>query len=96
MVVTDRVAYYDKENPDFRLTFDTNLFGRRTYLDFDEENTLGRLIPEQMVVMELKVVEAVPLWFARLLSIHQIYPSSFSKYGAEYQRYILEGEQNHV
>lgn len=96
MVVTDRVAYYDKENPDFRLTFDTNLFGRRTYLDFDEENTLGRLIPEHMVVMELKVVEAVPLWFARLLSIHQIYPSSFSKYGAEYQRYILEGEQNHV
>lgn len=96
MVVTDRVAYYDKDNPDFRLTFDTNLFGRRQALEFDVESSLGRLVPEGMVVMELKVVEAVPLWFARILSNLQIYPSSFSKYGTEYRQYILEGESHHV
>lgn len=96
LVVTDRVAYYDKDNPEFRLTFDSNLFGRRTQLDFDEQSTLGRLIPEHMVVMELKVTEAVPLWFARILSEYKIYPSSFSKYGTEYHQFILEGEQTHV
>ena len=35
--------------------------------------------------MEIKLPGAAPLWLARLLSENDIFPTSFSKYGAAYQ-----------
>lgn len=43
-----------------------------------------RLLEEGKWIMEIKASNAVPLWFARLLSKYQIYPVSFSKYGTEF------------
>jgi hypothetical protein len=40
--------------------------------------------------MEVKISEAMPLWFARLLSKYEIYPTSFSKYGNFYKKQLKE------
>ena len=43
--------------------------------------------------MEVKIENAMPLWMTKILSEFQIYPASFSKYGTEYTRYMLELEE---
>ena len=37
--------------------------------------------------MEVKIPGAMPLWMSRLLDENQAFPTSFSKYGAYYQRH---------
>ena len=80
----DRYAYFDKTDSDFRLTFDTNIRTRRYDLGLELGNHGEQLIDEGQWIMEIKATNAVPLWFARILSKHQIYPTSFSKYGTEF------------
>ena len=43
--------------------------------------------------MEVKIEDAMPLWMTKILSEFQIYPTSFSKYGTEYMRYMLGLEE---
>lgn len=81
----DRIAYWDKENPDFRLTFDCNITTRRKEVRLEAGSYGTQLLPRGIYLMELKVNQAVPLWFAKLMSELQIYPISFSKYGSEYK-----------
>ena len=83
----DRVAYYDKENPEVRITFDENIRYRWDRLDLtlgDEGCTLYDL--EGLHLLELKVSGGMPLWLVRILSELQIYPVSFSKYGKIYEK----------
>ena len=40
--------------------------------------------------MEIKISGAVPMWFLEIISGLNIYPTSFSKYGTEYKRYVSE------
>ncbi|MCF0131310.1 MAG: polyphosphate polymerase domain-containing protein [Pseudobutyrivibrio sp.] len=89
-IAYDRLAMYGREDNEFRVTFDTAIRSRvhnLTLLD-DTETTL--LIPREMKLMEVKISEAMPIWFARLLSENEIYPTSFSKYGNFYKKQILE------
>jgi hypothetical protein len=46
--------------------------------------------------MEIKTSQSIPLWLSRLLSLYQIYPSSFSKYGKEYENYLISKESKKV
>ena len=80
----DRYAYFDKTDSDFRLTFDTNIRTRRYDLGLEFGSQGERLLEEGKWIMEIKASNAVPLWFARLLSKYQLYPVSFSKYGTEF------------
>lgn len=84
-----RSAYVDKEHPDFRITFDTNIQTRRERIGL--EYTMGgvELLPKGLWVMEAKAEKSFPLWFTKLLAENRIYPISFSKYGSEYRRAIL-------
>lgn len=93
----DRRAYFDREDKDFRITFDTNIRARREEPDF-KNGDYGRLITEpEFWLMEVKMSGAMPLWFTQILSRLKIYPVSFSKYGTEYTQYInnliSEGEK---
>lgn len=96
----DRIAYYGKDNRDFRITFDSNLIARREDLRLDLGSYGDKLIPEENMIMEVKIMDAVPLWLAHLLSEHRIYKTSFSKYGTEYknflQQVISEGDKAYV
>ncbi len=84
----ERKALYGKEDPEFRVTFDKNITARRYDLTLEQGVYGEQLLPEGMWLMEVKVLGAAPLWFAKLLSELKIYPASFSKYGTEYRRYI--------
>ncbi len=84
----DRMAFFEKNNSDFRLTFDTNIQTRRTDLRLDIPSSGTQLLPEGMWLMEAKAFKAFPLWFVKFLSEHKLYKTSFSKYGTEYTKYL--------
>ena len=88
MIAYDRLAYFEKGNPDLRVSFDTNIRTRRDRLRLEEGNDGSLLIPKGMWLMEIKTASAVPLWLTNLLAQEEIYKTSFSKYGYEYKNYI--------
>lgn len=86
----ERVAYYDKENRDFRLTFDNNIIARNYDLQIEKENYGDSIFNEDSYIMEVKTLGAMPIWFVKLLNDLKVYPSSFSKYGEAYKKLIFE------
>ncbi len=86
----DRRAYFDRNDSDFRVTFDTNIRARREDLDLRKGSYGTSLIADGYRLMEVKISGATPTWFTSLLSEFKIYPVSFSKYGTEYRRYISD------
>lgn len=82
----DRVALSGKEEPEFRLTFDSRIRSRRRNvgLEYGDQGTL--LLPEHWYLMESKIQDAAPKWFSDLLSELKIYSTSFSKYGNIYKK----------
>lgn len=86
----DREAFFgtDPADGDLRVTFDTRIRARRHDLEL-RHGSYGELILEEgMVLMEVKVEQAVPFWLARLLSRAGARKVRFSKYGTEYIKYI--------
>ncbi|MNO89501.1 hypothetical protein D3C76_809870 [compost metagenome] len=39
-------------------------------------------------LMEVKAENTIPVWLAKMLSEHQMYRTSFSKYGNEYKKML--------
>lgn len=92
MIAYDRRALYDPDDSEFRVTFDFAIRWRQTELDLTK-GTKGELVaPEIDVLMEVKALGAYPLWFSDILADLEIYPSSFTKYGQTYQRYLYQEE----
>lgn len=85
----ERLALKGKEEPTLRMTFDRNILTRRDNFEFDKAGGDALLKPHQ-IIMEIKFENAMPLWLAHLLASHQIYKTSFSKYGHEYQKYVMK------
>jgi SPX domain protein involved in polyphosphate accumulation len=85
----DRVAFVGKEDPEFRLTIDRNLKGRRTDLDLRIGAKGNRILAEGKYLMEIKTAGGMPLWMCHLLDELCIFPISFSKYGEYYKGYML-------
>ena len=80
----ERRAYFGRGDHDLRVSFDTAITTRRTDLRLESGTYGERLLEDGLWLMEIKVARSIPLWLARLLSEYEIYPRSFSKYGAEY------------
>ncbi len=87
-IAYDRRAFFHKDNKDIRLTVDFNVITRRYDLDLTKGIYGERLLPEGMYLLEIKVSDNLPFELCRLLSENEIYPTSFSKYGKEFARYI--------
>lgn len=87
----DRYAFFEKNDGDFRVTFDTNITTRRGDVRLESGSYGNKLLPQSLYLMEIKINGSVPMWFTHCLSELKIYPVSFSKYGTEYKRYVLEG-----
>jgi len=77
-----RVAYFNKDAHDVRITFDRNIIAKR-----DQQKPV-LLLDSNLWLMEIKVENSVPLWIAQLLSKYHVYRQSFSKYGIEYLNFI--------
>lgn len=92
----DRLSYCGKDNPGFRVTFDQNVRSRTDHLRLEEGDAGELYFDNQEVVMEVKALDAFPLWFVRALSKLHIYPSSFTKYGRVSLKLNQEGVYNYV
>ena len=85
-----REAYYEKNNSDFRLTFDTDILARNFDLKLDHGNYGKDILEKGKYIMEVKTLGSLPLWFVNILNELHIIPGSFSKYGEAYQEFILK------
>lgn len=91
----DRNAMFGIDDRNFRITFDTNIRTRRNNVGLDKGNYGELLLPEGVWIMEVKIKDAAPLWFAELLSGYKIYPTSFSKYGTEYRNFLTNSRTSY-
>lgn len=85
----EREAYYTKEKSDFRVTFDDTILCRQEELSLRSEVYGTPILPEGMVLMEIKCSGGIPLWMTYVLSKEHIYKTSFSKYGTAYKTMIF-------
>lgn len=85
MLSYQREAWYGKDDRDLRITFDDTVLWRRDNLNLTGGIYGLPLLGTQEVLMEVKVARAMPHWLVQFLSAHQIYKTSFSKYGTAYQ-----------
>ncbi|GHU45686.1 molecular chaperone [Clostridia bacterium] len=95
----DRQAYFSKEDSGLRLSVDFNIRTRRTDLRLESGIYGDAILKDGQKIMEIKTTGSFPLWLVDLLSKHQIYPVSFSKYGTEYRFHVMKlhqkREENH-
>ena len=83
-----RSAFFGKDDPDFRLTFDREITERRYDLSLALPSYGAQIIAPNQRLMEVKIAGAMPLWLSQKLSELQIYKVSFSKYGTAYTRHV--------
>lgn len=93
LISYDRQAFYANDNEELRLTFDGNVRYRTENLDV-RQGTQGILLANQPFgIMEIKSAAGIPLWLCGVLSKLEIYPGSFSKYGAVYKEKLSERDK---
>ena len=92
-IAYDRIALAGAEDPELRVTFDTNIRCRDSGLDLAEGKQGQQLLPKNTILMEVKIPGAMPLWMAELFEDIIQYQASFSKYGAYYSRLTEEKER---
>ena len=85
-----REAYYEKENKDFRVTFDTDVTAREYNLNLDKGNYGEKILSPDKTIMEIKTLGTIPLWFVKVLDECKICPCGFSKYGEAYTQLVLK------
>lgn len=86
LISYQREAFYGKDNHDFRITFDDTILYRNENLSLREGIYGEKIIGDDDVLMEVKTASSVPLWLVHFLSEHNIYKTSFSKYGTAYRK----------
>lgn len=84
----EREAYYCKFAGDFRVTFDDHVLFRQDHISLEEGIWGTSVLPEGMVIMEIKCSGGMPMWMTQVLTQEKIYKTSFSKYGTAYQKFI--------
>lgn len=87
-----RTAYYQKDNMDFRATFDSHIVARKENLRLDSDNCGEELLKKDHYILEIKTLGIIPMWFVNLINELKIRPGNFSKYGEAYEQIIMEKE----
>ena len=85
----EREAFYANDGSDFRVTFDDTILCRQEELSLESEAYGTPILPEGMILMEIKCSGGIPLWMTEVLSREKIYKTSFSKYGTAYRTLIF-------
>lgn len=93
MISCNREAFYDRNDYEFRMTFDENILWRRDDLSLCSPVHGNPLLMPNQVLMEIKTAGSIPLWLVHFLSRHQIRPDSFSKYGSAYTAILQNNNQ---
>lgn len=82
----EREAYYFKDDNQIRITFDTNIKYRTENVNLLPSISDIKLLPNNLVLMELKVPFSIPYNLAKYLSSEKIFKTPFSKYGTAYKQ----------
>lgn len=88
----DRIAYFEKDNKDLRISFDMNIRSRRYDLRLENGDYGEKLLPDDVYLMEIKTSLAKPLWLTHMLAELDIKRTRFSKYGTEFRNMINHPE----
>ncbi len=84
----DRIAYFEKDNPDLRISFDKNIRSRRYDVHLEDGDYGKKLLDDDMYLMEIKTARAKPLWLTHMLTELDIKRVKFSKYGTEFKKML--------
>lgn len=87
-IAYDRLAFFEEDNPDLRISFDTHIRTRRFDLRLESGDHGKLLLPADTWLMEIKTSLAKPLWLCSVLTELGLRRVSFSKYGTEFKRTI--------
>ena len=90
LISYQRDSYAGLAEADLRITFDYNVRYSTDNLVLTNHN-LKDLTDEDMIIMEIKTLNSMPLWLTEVLDKMNIYPSNFSKYGTVYCKYLWKG-----
>lgn len=82
----ERGAYYFKTDKQIRITFDTNIKYRTENVNLLPSISDIKLLPNNLVLMELKVPFSIPYDLAKYSSSEKIFKTPFSKYGTAYKQ----------
>jgi len=97
LICYERDAFYDKNDPTLRITFDTNVRYRcGEALNMCDGDFGKQIIPDNTYLMEIKTAGTMPKWLSEALSDLNIFGTSFSKYGTAFREINKSGitEQN--
>lgn len=85
-----RRAFYGIKDHNFRITFDSDILAREYELKLENGVYGENVLPQEKYIMEIKTLDAMPLWCAKMLNNLKIVPCGFSKYGEGYTQLILK------
>ena len=88
VIAYDRDAWFCKEQPGVRITFDRRLTFRDWALDLNSGEPGIPLLSAGRRLMEIKTNGVYPLWLVQLLRETGVQRTHFSKYGLAYRQYI--------
>ena len=86
----DRIAMAGINDPELRITFDTNIRWRTNDLSLKKGNVGKDILLPGQHLMELKIAGAMSTELARILDELNIRQVSFSKYGRGYEDYMYK------
>lgn len=86
----DRTAYEPVGGGPFRFTLDENIRYRTDRFSLAEEPSGERILRPDTCLLEVKTADAVPVWLSRFFTENGIYRTSFSKYGAAFEKQMKE------
>ncbi len=89
----DRLSFAGKQNNQFRLTLDSHIRYREDDLSLESGDYGKPLLSENTYVMEVKIINTMPVWFSEILSKLRIFPAGFSKYGKAYENEYIENNK---
>ena len=93
----NRYSMKGREDENVRITIDHDVTYRSHQLSLLAGTHGENLLPDNHVIMEIKVPGAYPLWLTEILDRHQVFSKSFSKYGVAYKKTTAyKGVVNHV
>lgn len=90
MISYERDAFFVRDLPALRITFDSAVRYRNADLDLTHGSYGKTLLDDSFSLLEIKTDGAMPLWLSHALDELKIYPVSFSKYGRAYIDIINE------
>ena len=94
LVSYKRMAFFAKDDDNVRITFDSSVRYRTESLDLRDGDYGTKILPDDVIIMEIKTSGAMPLWLSKALDECKIFPTSFSKYGTSYKHNLLKRSNN--